>query len=128
MSSRTTAAAWRADSAKPPAAAPSASARRRVTERSGICQIVMMVNSCASAAEQYAGIEFHLNVLPLIVMLGLEHGERLTQQQRTLGAFGERRSERRRRAFDQYRFSRHRAVGLELHAQHDIDFRRLGDA
>src|SRR5580700_2974782 len=129
MSRRTTAAAWRADSVNPPAAAPSASARRRVTEKSGLRKILMMVlNSFGSAAEQLLRIEFELKVFPLVVMLGLEHGERLAQQQRALGALGQRRSERGCRALDQHRLARHRRVLFEQDAEHDIDFRRRGDA
>ena len=35
-------------------------------------------------------VEFDFNVFPLIVVLGLKHGERLAQQQRALGAVGKR--------------------------------------
>ena len=59
-----------------------------------------------SATEQLLRIEFELKVFPLVVMLRLEHGERLAQQQRALGALGERRSERRRGGLDQHTGSR----------------------
>src|SRR4029077_11672957 len=101
----------------PPAAAPSTSASRRVTVKAGLrTNVITWIFSILSAAEQFLRIEFELEVFPLLVVLGLEHGERLAHQERALGALGQRRPERRRRAFDQHRLMRHRGVGFEQDA------------
>src|SRR5580704_3361701 len=56
-------------------------------------------------------------------MLGLEHAERLTQQERAPGAFGQRRTERRGRTFDYGWFTRHRRIWFEQDVEHDIELR-----
>src|SRR5271156_3531337 len=121
MSRRTTAAAGRGASASPPATALSASACRRVIRRLERYRIVMVLEFAWSSAEQLMRIEFKLEVFPLIVMVGLKHGEGLAQQQRALGALGERRAQWRCGSLDQNRLMFQRAVRLEQDTKHDID-------
>src|SRR5262245_5174994 len=127
-SSLSTASARRAEAASIPIAAPVPSRinRRRVGECRPMSPTLPFISfSCLrSLAEHVLRVEIDLDVFPLLIVLGFEHLEGLTSQDRALGTFGHRGTKRRGGSRHKIRGPRHRAIGMELNAQNDLHFAR----
>src|SRR3569832_349599 len=109
-----------------PRLVPPASCKRRRREKAGGGRNALVIGmSCSLLAEHIAQIEDHFHIAPLRIVLGTQHRVRLALQDGAARAFCEHRPERRRRALDHVGAARHRAVGVELDSEDDLEVVRV---